>query len=65
SSATTTTAAPTTTVKAATATTTAATLVVTGPTENLVVQVLVALLFLDLGYLTLSLLRSPRRRLNP
>ncbi len=37
-------------------------LAVTGPTESLLVQVLIGLLFLDLGYLVLSVLRSPRRR---
>jgi len=37
-------------------------LVSTGPRDNLWIQLLAALLLLDLGYLTMSLLRSPRRR---
>ena len=37
-------------------------LVRTGPSGSIVVQVLAALVFLDLGYLALSLRRSPRRR---
>ena len=56
-----TTALPT-TVKPVTTITSGYQLAVTGPTENLLVQVLIGLLFLDLGYLALSLLRSPRRR---
>ena len=37
-------------------------LVSTGPRDNLWIQLLAALVLLDLGYLTLSLLRTPRRR---
>jgi hypothetical protein len=69
STATTTTTSTTTTVRVAsgavvpTSTTVAASnLVRTGPSGSIVVQVLAALLFLDLGYLVLSLRRSPRRR---
>jgi hypothetical protein len=42
-------------------TTVAQSLVVTGPSGSLVVQILMGLVLLDLGYLTLSLRRSPRR----
>jgi hypothetical protein len=38
------------------------TLVSTGPRDNLWIQLLAALVLLDLGYLTMSLLRAPRRR---
>jgi hypothetical protein len=38
------------------------TLVSTGPRDNLWIQLLAALVLLDLGYLTMSLLRRPRRR---
>ena len=37
-------------------------LVATGPRDNLWMQLVLAVLLLDLGYLTLSLRRSPRRR---
>jgi hypothetical protein len=37
-------------------------LVSTGPRDNLWIQLVAALVLLDLGYLTMSLLRSPRRR---
>jgi hypothetical protein len=38
------------------------TLVSTGPRGDLLIQLLAALVLLDLGYLTMSLLRTPRRR---